>query len=1443
MPAFHPAQPGPDMTDELLAQWRDAVSSGTLPVPGRERWAPLRAGVVNMWEFDVAEYWWADGWAQLTGQNQSGKSTLMTLTTLIMLQGEIRAHLIDTFGESGKKFRYYVEPTGGPKDRRDTTSSTNRGWIWVEFGRQHPDGTVEYFTLLLYAQAKRSVQDLTTAWLTCHGPERVRDGLDLIAGQSVHEPKHLTGVDGVIEHKSGKVYAAHIAQQLFGIDDPERYKTVLTMLRSLRTPNLGKVLDADFFTGQIRAALPALDRDEVAELAGSWQQVEQLGEDRDQADNARTAITGYVSRSWRPWADATIRLYADRLLDAEGACAGAGDTVTAANAVLDQARKDLNAESERTTALITARDHAQGQHNELLQSTAYRDATNRAANARSKRAAADTATRHAADAARALSDAQADRDRAQASKGEAERLLGGVRDAVTASVRHTVTLAAAAGFGDAAAGWARGGDVDRLDAAVADRRRRIVALRELLGAASTADSKWQAAESVAVEREAEYTTRRDAATQALEDLTDALQSLSDGVEQWADTLGADAPPVAARERWLQDVTREANSARPRQVLSGLITADWLDPAVAPLTDRLSHARTEAGAARVRAKAADDAADQREKDTDPPAPAPVGWSRRDRPQQTGDGAPLWRFLDPVDGLDTHVLDHVEAALFAAGILDAWVTADGMWQPGRDGDDLVAVLPAAAGGATLTDVLQPAADAGALNDAVVRILTGIGFTSGGEHTAAFSVAADGGFRTPVVHGRAGRAPHGAELIGTAARAARRARDIADLRAAAAAERHTAETFDHTVTATTALIAGLRDAARLAPSDADTAAAGTALTTANTERDKAQQRHVASAAAARQLRTAVDDANREVIRFATEHHLPSQPAQVEKTATAVDEAATAVSGLRLALAERTAGEAAAAAAITAAEQATGRLTDAQENARTLAAEAALAVAAADEADKSIDLSDKEIFEREQKLTTEVGDLNKSITNSNEEGKRLSSAAAAAEKDAQQAEADQAKARNRRVTAAEQWWIPVDAGLTEARNLPTGETRDLTAALEQARTAQALKPAGWPASSGDKEQKVSTLLSKVVGTPVTQLQAVLEASGGRSVSVIEADDVRPLPQVVMTVDASGQQLSPAAAIGHLDDLVAELTASHDTKLNAMYTELLSSTFIDHLSDRLRAVIDLLNQVNTVLGRHPTGADKMTLRLRRHPAAGNTAGFKILKAIEDGVIASDSAQEQIRLFLADRLQQAHDLPATDAEPGEDEWVKRVAMLLDYRTWFDVVCEFRVAKDSGDPTRWLPLTKQEHTVDSGGGKAVTLLQPLLATLVTLYSESATSPRPLWLDEAFVGVDLKNQATMMRMLVDFDLDLLVAGPATLVASAHVPAAAIWHVARAPEPLPGVDLALTLWAGQTLQIVPVADVAAKVMQAPKPAPGGYDGPDLFSTVSPSDNETGSAGEEQQ
>ena len=105
-------------TDDELRAWRDAAQSGGLPAPHRERWQALRAGVVNLWEFEAVEYWYADGWVQLMGRNEAGKSSLMALTTLIPWLADTSSDKIDTLGRSGKQFAYYVRPTGTDGDRR-----------------------------------------------------------------------------------------------------------------------------------------------------------------------------------------------------------------------------------------------------------------------------------------------------------------------------------------------------------------------------------------------------------------------------------------------------------------------------------------------------------------------------------------------------------------------------------------------------------------------------------------------------------------------------------------------------------------------------------------------------------------------------------------------------------------------------------------------------------------------------------------------------------------------------------------------------------------------------------------------------------------------------------------------------------------------------------------------------------------------------------------------------------------------------------------------------------------------------------------------------------------------------------------------------------------------------------------------------------------------------
>jgi hypothetical protein len=266
-------------TIEELTSWRVAAIEGRLPDPARaDRWQPLRAGLVNLWEYDAAEVWYADGRMQLQGANESGKSTLLTLTTLLLLAGDISAHNIDTLGQEGKRFRYYVEPTDHPLDRRDTSAQKNRGWAWLEFGK----GT-EFFTLLLFAEARRADGNLKVSWCTLHGQVRVRSGLSLTTAGFAADPSQFKDVPGFAVQPSGTAYREAIARTLYDTEEPW-LNQLNRILRVVRTPQIGTKIDLKFLTESFRTALPPIAEDEINQLADGWEQLQKLRDERDEAE-------------------------------------------------------------------------------------------------------------------------------------------------------------------------------------------------------------------------------------------------------------------------------------------------------------------------------------------------------------------------------------------------------------------------------------------------------------------------------------------------------------------------------------------------------------------------------------------------------------------------------------------------------------------------------------------------------------------------------------------------------------------------------------------------------------------------------------------------------------------------------------------------------------------------------------------------------------------------------------------------------------------------------------------------------------------------------------------------------------------------------------------------------------------------------------------------------
>jgi hypothetical protein len=1424
----------PALSDETLRAWRQAAISGGLPEPSRPRWQQLRAGVVNMWEFDAAEYWSAQGRAQFVGGNEQGKSTMMTMTTLTMLTGDLSPRYVDTFGESHRSFRYYLEPTEDPKDRRPTKDQLNRGWTWVEYGRLTDTGP-EYFTALLFVQARRTSKDMHKSWITHRGPERVRAGLTLVREQSALTPSEISALT---PHKNGAEYTMTVASVLFGFSDQQRLRTVVELLKTLRTPKLGNRLNPEWVVDRIREALPPLAADEITSLAEGWDQLGQLAADRDAAREAQDAVTAYLKSTWNPWADAVLRRAADDLVSAVTVLDDVTRQRGRAAETVNQTGKECEDAKEREQQLDADRDEAGRRRTTLVESHDYRAAATAGQQVTDLRRRLDQAHAHEEGRLKAAVDAAGAAATVETQLEEAAAAVEQTRSRLDTQTDRVAAAGTDAGIA-AVDGWAHEHDTARILTAVTQRQGHIREARKLQDTLTKAMVRHEHATSLLQAAEDREGARQKAHGDAAAARDTAGQALSDGLEAWAATLtghqSAQPPTVAVRERWLESVFITCDQPRPTQKLTGLIQEDWLAPALAPVERAAITAANKADQARSQAADADEEADRVASEPSPQPADPHLWRRRTRPAPSASGAPLWQLLDPLPGLGDTQVAAIEAALAGAGLLDAWVTPDGVWTSTRDGEDHVLGLLAPVenpGAVTLGSVLtvaehaRPGGAFAGLDAVVEATLAAVGWhrdsvTDAGASgtTPGVHVGGDGSWSTPTTSGRAVVPAEGASLLGASAQEAARARRVATLRESAATLRAQADELDAQVAEHRTQVDTLRSLAKAAPTDAAVIDAARTLTAAAAELETAAREREYRAREATRAEEVRDQANAALVTYAAEHHL---------IVTRLAETETALHDLRLEterLASRISDLTRERTNHTGKQDLFEQLSATARGAATEAAEATAsrvnAQTAFQAATDALDATDQELLEQAAQLAKRIDDLDAERKAEELRIRALSAQLGKAQEVLSHEDARRAEAEESRTEKLTAWWVPVDAGLAEARGLQgDDDARTLTAALGQARHVRTVRnPRGWPDStsgaSGDKERErvLNRLRDRLSGAALLELNNILNRTGGRT-AIVETDEPSGLPQVRVLVDASGAMLEPVAAVRALAAKAAELGELHDEQMHEVMAELLSSTFVDHLREQVKETERLIGAVNQVLAKHPTGTTKTVLRLHRKAVPEHAGGYQVLQRLLNDGVESPAVQQQVQQFLTSQIRAAQD--EGQAESGD--WKEVLVDKLDYRNWFAVVTQWRVltsAKDGGSQ-QWHELTTQRHGQDSGGGKVMTMLQPLLATLATLYQGSPSAPRPLWLDEAFDGVDAENTTSLLGMLVEFDFDFLLAGPKSLVASRHVPCAAVWMVHRSPAPLPGVDLGLWLYAGGTQEHVPV-DTRSWADPTPGSGPG--------------------------
>jgi hypothetical protein len=249
-----------------------------LPQPRRERWQPLRSGIVNLYRYDCEEFHYEDGRLLLRGNNGTGKSRVLALQLPFLFDGEVTPERLEPDADPSKKIEWNLLMSRYP----DRT-----GYTWIEFGRREENGAEHYLTLgcgLHAVEGKSGVRQ----WFFITS-QRVGRELDLVTNsQRVINKERLEaqlGSAGRVIEGAG-AYRRAVNEALFQLDE-YRYASLLNLLIQLRRPQLTRRLEESDLSRALSEALPPVSRTAIENVAEAFRSLES---DRDQLDRSRSAL-------------------------------------------------------------------------------------------------------------------------------------------------------------------------------------------------------------------------------------------------------------------------------------------------------------------------------------------------------------------------------------------------------------------------------------------------------------------------------------------------------------------------------------------------------------------------------------------------------------------------------------------------------------------------------------------------------------------------------------------------------------------------------------------------------------------------------------------------------------------------------------------------------------------------------------------------------------------------------------------------------------------------------------------------------------------------------------------------------------------------------------------------------------------------------------------------
>jgi uncharacterized protein (TIGR02680 family) len=1198
-------------------------------------------------------------------------------------------------------------------------------------------------------------------------------------------------------------YRRFVDERLFHLGEV-RYGALMDTLIQLRQPQLSKRPNEDSLSNALTEALPPLPDDLLGDVADAMNQLEEYSAQLNELTALGKAI-GQFNRRYQTYARIDARRQARTVRVAQTGFDNASRELNDARAALEAAQQSER-ELQARVALgevdllrnRTALDELQ--RDPIMRDANRLDETERNAAACGREVQAATAAlQEARQRERRESDAlhqsqgRADTARAamaaallQATSAAEQAALAGRDDFRAAELLFaqpdTLAHTAPAAFAQTQ---------HSLRALVARRREDLAAMQRLVRALD-------AAERDRAQEQGQRDDRADELTQAAAQVAEAELQIG----QRGTAL------VDAWQRHADDL-RELKIEEVDAVLTAL--ADWVssldgeNPARAALHQAQQHAslRLAQREADLRQQAAalqaqrgvlevEQAALARGEDRNPPAPYQRG--SQARTDQAKPGAALWQLVEFRGSSTTGVVDAaqragLEAALEAAGLLDAWLAPDGRLHGLDQADTFDTVLVARAPQAlSLADWLTPAEGAAVSHAVIERLLQSIACSMDDVPGAEAWVAPNGQFRLGPLRGA--WAKPASEYIGAASRAQARQRRLQEIAGLIAAIEQQLG----------ALRAGQQQLAQRQQQAADewrTAPADEELRAAHVAASALEQQRRAAAARLTQAESRLSAAQErwrrareQLTQDGADLQLPLEPEALAEVESALGAFERAVQTLLLAA----------------------------QNVRHELPQLDSQLARCDEMRHDVAARSEHLEQRGvllEEMTARLHVLRATVGAKVEQLKERLAATRQALEDVEKALKTDTHLSNK---------------ASEQRARFEQRVDDSGATLAERSTARQLAIHGFENFAATGLMMVALPELEAGPAPWT-IEAALSLArraeqGLQDVSAEDADWNRLQNQISRDYT---ELLSALTALGHQaqadttdyglivtiiyqnraqrPDLIEQLITKEIEQRKQLLTARETEVLENHLQAEVAAAIQRLLQdserrlaaINAELDKRPTSTGvKFRLMWQALPEGGDGAPVGLEVARKRLLNTSfDAWSEQDRKVVGAMLQNriTSERARADAAGGAS-LPDMLGRALDYRRWH----RFRVQR--WQDGQWRPLSGPA----SSGERALGLTVPLFAAVSSFYSHggSPDAPRLVLLDEAFAGIDDAARAHCMALVREFDLDFVMTSEREWACYAELPGVSICQLQR-HEGIDAVYVSRWNWDGRARR--PEADGARR------------------------------------